>query len=94
MSKILVSYFSASGITKKVAEKIADVVDGTLFEIDPKEKYKNDDLDWTNKQSRSSIEMRENIKPEIRLCLSRIANITGSSSISPLFVLKNIYVIQ
>ena len=65
MSKILISYFSASGTTKKVAEKVATAVDGDLFEIEPKEKYTKEDLDWTNKQSRSSIEMNENIKPEI-----------------------------
>lgn len=65
MSKILVSYFSASGITKKVAEKVATAINGDLFEIEPKEKYTKNDLDWTNKLSRSSIEMNENIKPEI-----------------------------
>ncbi len=65
MSKILVSYFSASGVTKGVAEKIARAVNGDLFEIEPKEKYTDEDLDWTNKKSRSSIEMNENIKPKI-----------------------------
>jgi len=65
MSKTLVSYFSASGITKKVAEKVATLVNGDLFEIEPKEKYTDDDLNWMNKQSRSSIEMNNNIKPEI-----------------------------
>ena len=65
MSKILVSYFSASGTTKRVAEKVATAINGDLFEIEPKKKYAEEDLDWTNKQSRSSIEMNENIKPEI-----------------------------
>lgn len=65
MSKILVSYFSASGTTRRVAEKVATIVNGDLFEIEPKEKYTDEDLDWTNKQSRSSIEMNQNIKPEI-----------------------------
>ena len=65
MSKILVSYFSASGNTKRVAENVANAVDGELFEIEPKEKYTEEDLDWTNKQSRSSIEMNNNVKPEI-----------------------------
>ena len=65
MSKILVSYFSASGNTKRVAEKIANAVGADLFVVEPKEKYTVEDLDWTNKQSRSSIEMNENIKPEI-----------------------------
>ena len=65
MSKILVSYFSASGITKAVSERVAGAINGDLFEIEPVEKYTDADLDWTNKQSRSSIEMSENIKPEI-----------------------------
>ena len=65
MSKILVRYFSASGNTKRVAEKIANAVGADLFVVEPKEKYTVEDLDWTNKQSRSSIEMNENIKPEI-----------------------------
>lgn len=65
MSKILVSYFSASGTTKRVAEKVAGAVNGDLFEIEPKESYTKEDLDWMNKSSRSSIEMNNNIKPEI-----------------------------
>jgi flavodoxin len=65
MSNVLVSYFSASGVTKAVAERLANVIRGDLFEIQPKEKYTEADLDWTNRQSRSSIEMNENIKPEI-----------------------------
>ena len=72
MSKILVSYFSASGTTKKVAEKVATAVNGDLFEIEPKEKYTKEDLDWTNKQSRSSIEMNNNIKPEIENKVSNL----------------------
>ena len=58
MSRVLVSYFSASGETKRVAEKIASTINGDLFEIEPKEKYTDADLDWTNKQSRSSVEMK------------------------------------
>ena len=66
MSKILVSYFSASGVTKSVAEKIAKAVKGDLFEIEPKGKYTDADLDWTNKQSRSSVEMQnKSFRPEI-----------------------------
>ena len=65
MSKVLVSYFSASGVTKRVAEKVSTAINGDLFEIEPVEKYTDADLDWTNKQSRSSLEMKENIKPEI-----------------------------
>ena len=65
MDKVLICYFSASGTTKKVAEKVASAVGGELFEIEPKEKYTDEDLNWMNKQSRSSVEMNENIKPEI-----------------------------
>ena len=72
MSKILLSYFSASGITEKVAKKVATVINADLFEIEPKEKYTEEDLDWTNKQSRSSIEMNENIKPEI---VNKVSNL-------------------
>ena len=72
MRKVLVSYFSASGVTKSVAEKFASAINADLFEIEPLVKYTNEDLDWTNKQSRSSIEMNENIKPEI---LNRVPNL-------------------
>ena len=67
MSKTLVTYFSASGETKRVAEKIASITNGDLFEIEPKEKYTNADLDWTNKQSRSSVEMKnKSFRPEMK----------------------------
>ena len=72
MSKILVSYFSASGTTKRVAEKVSAAVNGDLFEIEPKEKYTKADLDWMNKQSRSSIEMNNNVKPEI---INKVSNL-------------------
>lgn len=78
MNKILVSYFSASGVTKTVAEKIAKSVGGDLFEIIPKEKYTEDDLNWMNKQSRSSIEMNQNIKPQI---VNKITNIDDYDTI-------------
>ena len=66
MSKILVAYFSASGVTKKVAENLSKVIDATLFEIVPKQPYTSQDLDWTNASSRSSIEMKDkNCRPEI-----------------------------
>ncbi len=65
MSKVLVSYFSASGVTKGVAEKIAAAVNGDLFEIEPVQKYTKEDLNWMNNKSRSSVEMNENIRPEV-----------------------------
>ena len=67
MSKVLVTYFSASGVTKSIAEKIANLTNGDLFEIEPKEKYTDADLDWTNKQSRSSVEMQnKSFRPEMK----------------------------
>ena len=64
--KILVSYFSASGVTEKVAVKIAKALDGDILEIVPKDKYTNSDLDWHDKTSRSSVEMtNESSRPEI-----------------------------
>ncbi len=59
MKKVLVAYFSASGITEGVASKLANVVDGDIYEITPVTKYTKEDLDWTNKNSRSSIEMED-----------------------------------
>ena len=72
MKKVLISYFSASGVTKKVAEKVASAINGDLFEIEPVEKYTKEDLNWMNKKSRSSIEMNENIKPDI---LAKVSNL-------------------
>ena len=54
----LVAYFSASGITAKVAKKLADAIGAQLYEIKPELPYTKEDLDWTNAQSRSSIEMQ------------------------------------
>ena len=55
----LVAYFSATGTTKAAAEKLAEVVDGDLHEIQPEQPYTDADLDWHNQQSRSSIEMKD-----------------------------------
>lgn len=59
MSKTLVAYFSASGVTAKTAEKLAKAADADLYEIAPAEKYTSADLDWMNKKSRSSVEMND-----------------------------------
>ncbi len=73
MSKILVSFFSASGVTKDVASKIADITGGDLFEIEPVNKYTNEDLDWTNSQSRSSREMNDlSSRPEVKNKVSNL----------------------
>ena len=59
MKKILVAYFSASGETKKLAKTIAGVTGGDLFEIAPQVAYTAADLDWMDKGSRSTVEMRD-----------------------------------
>ena len=56
-NKPLVVYFSATGTTAKAARTIAEVTGGTLYEIVPQQTYTVDDLDWNDKQSRSSVEM-------------------------------------
>ena len=59
MKKVLVAYFSASGVTKGVAQQLAEVTGGTLHEIKPEQPYTDADLDWRDKQSRSSVEMQD-----------------------------------
>jgi len=66
MKNKLVCYFSASGTTKMVAEKIANAINGDLFEIEPVQKYTDEDLNWLNAKSRSSVEMKDkSSRPEI-----------------------------
>ena len=66
MSKKIVAYFSASGVTAKVAKMLADVVGADIHEIQPKVPYTKADLNWMDKKSRSSIEMNnKTIRPEI-----------------------------
>ena len=59
MKRILVAYFSAGGETARLAETIAGVTGGDLFEIRPEKPYTAADLDWTDKKSRSTIEMND-----------------------------------
>ena len=59
MKKALVAYFSASGVTAKVAEKLAKGIGADLFEIVPETIYTKADLDWTDKKSRSTVEMND-----------------------------------
>ena len=55
--KVLVAYFSATGTTARAAQKVADVTGGELYAITPAQPYTDADLDWNDKQSRSSVEM-------------------------------------
>lgn len=65
--KSLVAYFSASGVTKKTAERLAMEMGADLFEIEPEIPYSEEDLNWQNKKSRSSVEMNDrNCRPAIR----------------------------
>lgn len=59
MDKKLVAYFSSSGVTANVASVLAEAYSADLFEIKPEIPYKPGDLDWTNKKSRSSVEMAD-----------------------------------
>lgn len=64
--KKLVAYFSAEGTTKKTAERLARLIGADIFEIKPEIKYTKADLDWRDKNSRSTIEMQdENSRPAI-----------------------------
>lgn len=66
MSKKLVAYFSASGVTAKVADMLADAVGADIHEIRPKVPYTKADLNWMDKNSRSSVEMNNKaFRPEI-----------------------------
>ena len=59
MGKILVAYFSASGTTAKLAANLASAINADLHEIQPQILYTGEDLDWTNRKSRSSMEMND-----------------------------------
>ena len=75
MSKVLVTYFSCSGVTKSVAQNIADITGGDIFEIEPKVPYTSKDLNWMDKNSRSSVEMNNpNSRPEIAKKVSNMAD--------------------
>ncbi len=66
MSKKLVAYFSAGGVTKSVAEKLAEAAGADLYEIKPKVPYTRADLNWNDNNARSTIEMRDKkYRPEL-----------------------------
>ena len=75
MSRKLVAYFSASGVTAKVAENLSDALGADLFEIVPKVRYTKADLDWRDKTSRSTIEMNNPAsRPEIETLRDNVAD--------------------
>ncbi len=66
MAKYLVAYFSASGVTKKLAINLAESIGAEIFEIVPKQLYTRSDLNWINPKSRSSLEMKDrSCRPDI-----------------------------
>lgn len=74
-ARVLVAYFSASGVTEAAAQKLANVVNGDLYAITPATAYTAADLDWHNQQSRSSLEMKDaSARPELADRNARIAD--------------------
>ena len=57
--KLLVAYFSATGTTRRAAQRVADAVGADLFEIEPAQPYSRADLNWMDKKSRSTVEMND-----------------------------------
>ena len=78
--KKLVAYFSASGVTKTVAQKLAQAANADLFEIVPQQIYTNADLNWRDKHSRSSVEMND------RACRPAMAAAPDVSGYDVIFV--------
>ena len=78
MINVLVAYFSASGVTKSVAEKIADENGYDIFEIVPEEIYTPADLDWTDKNSRYTIEMNDK---KFRPPISQTCDVSGYDTV-------------
>ena len=63
MSKTLIAYFSASGVTARLAKTLESATGGDLYEIKPVTPYTGADLNWNDKQSRSSVEMKDRASP-------------------------------
>ena len=73
--KVLITYFSATGTTAQAAKRIANVTGGDLYAITPVESYTSADLDWHDKQSRSSVEMNDpKSRPAIKGTKENIAD--------------------
>ena len=73
MSRILVAYFSASGVTKGVAAKLASILGADIFEIVPERPYTKADLNWLNKMSRTTLEMKDrSCRPAIAFAIDNM----------------------
>lgn len=74
MSKILVAYFSAGGVTANIAKSLSNSINADIFEISPEIPYSKADLDWTDKNSRSSIETSDKFaRPAIKNSVDNIS---------------------
>lgn len=79
MKKNLICYFSATGTTKNIAQTLSSLIGADLFEIEPVNKYTSKDLDWNDKNSRTTIESEnESIRPEVK---SRVENLDNYENI-------------
>ncbi len=73
-TKILVAYYSATGTTEAVAEKLAEQMGADLFEITPVDEYTNEDLDWTDDNSRVSVEHNNPDERHVELVTTEVEN--------------------
>lgn len=73
-SNVLIVYYSAQGHTKEVAERLSDNLDADTFEITPAEPYTDDDLDWTDDNSRVSREHDDETLRDVKLKATEVAN--------------------
>lgn len=81
---ILVAYFSCSGTTRKAAEELAAATNADLYEIVPEKPYTAEDLNWNDRASRSSVEMRDpSSRPRIAGRMPIWVNMTWYSLVSP-----------
>lgn len=79
MSKKLVAYFSASGVTARAAKNLSEAIGADIFEIKPAQPYTRADLDWNNSKARSTVEMNdESSRPQIA---EKISDISGYDTI-------------
>lgn len=70
----MVAYFSASGVTAKVARRLAKAIDADLFEIRPETPYTKADLNWMDKKSRSTLEMND---PSCRPAMAQVPDVSA-----------------
>ena len=74
MKNAMVAYFSASGVTAKVARRLAKAIDADLFEIRPETPYTRADLNWMDKKSRSTLEMND---PSCRPAMAQVPDVSA-----------------